>query len=381
MAGCFREVISVHIAEVTVRRLKMRMKEPFSTSFGTMQDKQFLLLEVKDEKGNCGWGESVAFDAPWYTEETVDTNLHIISDFLVPLIIGNVITHPDEVESIFSSIRKNNMAKAAVEGAIWDLYAKRNNLSLAEALGGKRKWIEVGISIGLQASLPALISKVQGYLDEGYKRIKVKIKPGADIELIRGLRTAFPEVPLMADANSAYSLDDIRLLKQLDEYNLLMIEQPLGHDDIIDHAKLQRELKTPICLDESILSLEDVRKAIELGSTKVINVKIGRVGGLSEAKRIHDYCLEKGVPVWCGGMLEAGIGRAHNIALTSLPNFIYPGDTAGSSRYWEKDIIQPEVIVQDGMIPVPTANGIGYEPDLRTIDEFTIGKWHFPSVE
>lgn len=373
--------MKLRIAEVTVRRLKMRMKEPFTTSFGTMQDKQFLVIEVRDEIGNCGWGESVAFEAPWYTEETVDTNVHMINDFLVPLLLGKDITHPDEVGTIFSSIRKNNMAKAAVETAVWDLFAKRNHISLADALGGTRKEIEVGISIGLQASFSELVAKVQGYLDEGYRRIKVKIKPGVDVELLRTLRATFPDVSLMADANSAYSLEDIDLLKELDAFDLLMIEQPLGHDDIVDHAVLQKQLKTPICLDESILSLNDVRKAVALGSTKVINVKIGRVGGLSEAKRIHDYCLEQGVPVWCGGMLEGGIGRAHNIALTSLPNFIYPGDTAGSSRYWEKDIITPEVVVKDGVIAVPTGNGIGYEPDMLAIDEFTIGKWHFTAVE
>ncbi|MFS0687859.1 o-succinylbenzoate synthase [Sporosarcina sp. 179-K 8C2 HS] len=367
----------MQITEVTIRKMKMRMREPFSTSFGTMQDKQFLLLEVHDELGNIGWGESVAFDAPWYTEETVETNLHMLRDFLIPLLLGKEIGHPDDTGPLFAPIRGNNMAKAALECAVWDLFAKRKGIPLAEALGGQRQRIEVGISIGIQKDLASLIDKVQRYLEEGYKRVKVKIKPGADIDVLRGLRSAFPDVPLMADANSAYSLDDIDLLKQLDEFDLLMIEQPLAHDDIVDHAVLQKQLKTPICLDESIHSLEDVRKAVELGSTKVINVKIGRVGGLSEAKRIHDYCMERGVPVWCGGMLEAGIGRAHNIALTSLPNFILPGDTAGSSHYWEKDIIEPEVIVEDGYITVPTTPGIGFMPDLRTIAEFTTDIWHF----
>ncbi len=374
----FREGVSIlRITKVTIRKMKMRMKETFSTSFGTMQDKHFLLLEVYDELGNSGWGESVAFDAPWYTEETVETSLHMLSDFLIPLLLGKEISHPDQVGNLFSPIRGNNMAKASIEGAIWDLYAKRKGISLAEALGGQRERIEVGISIGIQKDLAGLIDKVQRYLEEGYKRIKVKIKPGADVDVLRGLRSAFPDVPLMADANSAYSLGDIDLLKQLDDFGLLMIEQPLAHDDIVDHAVLQKQLKTPICLDESIHSVEDVRKAVELGSTKVINVKIGRVGGLSEAKRIHDYCMEKGVPVWCGGMLEAGIGRAHNIALTSLPNFTLPGDTAGSSHYWKKDIIEPEVIVTDGYITVPTASGIGFTPNLRTIEEFMTDIWHF----
>ncbi|MGN7386577.1 o-succinylbenzoate synthase [Sporosarcina sp. SAFN-015] len=367
----------MRITEVTIRKMKMRMKEPFSTSFGTMQDKHFLLLEARDEIGNTGWGESVAFDAPWYTEETVETSLHMLRDFLIPLLLGKDISHPDDVGSLFAPIRGNNMAKASLEGAVWDLYAKRKGISLAEALGGERQRIEVGISIGIQKNLAALIDKVQRKLEEGYKRIKVKIKPGADVEVLRGLRSAFPDVPLMADANSAYTLEDIDLLKQLDEFGLLMIEQPLAHDDIVDHAILQKQLKTPICLDESIHSVEDARKAVELESTKVINVKIGRVGGLSEAKRIHDYCMGKGVPVWCGGMLEAGIGRAHNIALTSLPNFILPGDTAGSSHYWEKDIIKPEVMVEDGYITVPTSPGIGFSPDFRTIEEFMTDIWHF----
>ena len=237
--------------------------------------------------------------------------------------------------------------------------------------------IEVGISIGIHENVADLVEVVGGFIEEGYKRIKVKIKPGYDIEVIRELRKNFPDMPLMADANSAYTLDDIELLKQLDEFNLTMIEQPLASDDIIDHAKLQKQLKTPICLDESIHSLEDTRKAIELGSTQIINIKIGRVGGLTEAKKIHDYCLKHNVPVWCGGMLESGIGRAHNIALTTLPNFILPGDTAGSSRYWEEDVITPEVVVKDGYITVPTAYGIGYEPNLQAMDKFTVEKMHF----
>lgn len=367
----------MHIKKITIRQMKMTMKSPFATSFGSFQEKEFLLLEVTDELGNTGWGESTAFSAPWYTEETLQTNLHMIRDFLIPLVLNRIIKHPDEVSQIFSPLRKNNMAKAAVEGAIWDLYAKRNKLSLAKALGGTAEKIEVGISIGIQKSTEELIEVVRGYIQEGYKRMKVKIKPGYDVEVIRSLREAFPEVPLMADANSAYTLDDLEVLKQLDKFNLMMIEQPLASDDIIDHAKLQKELKTPICLDESILSLEDARKAIELGSTKIINVKIGRVGGLTESKKIHDYCMKKGIPIWCGGMLEAGIGRAHNIALTSLPNFILPGDTASSSRYWEEDVITPEVIAIDGYITVPDGYGIGYEPNLEVMERYTVEHFTF----
>ncbi|MBB4823677.1 O-succinylbenzoate synthase [Sporosarcina luteola] len=367
----------MEIREITVRRMQMKMKQPFTTSFGTMQDKHFLLIEAKDGSGRSGWGESVAFDAPWYSEETVETNWHIIRDFLVPLLLDAEISHPDEVSGLFSSIRKNNMAKAAVEGAIWDLYAKQHDMPLAKALGGTRHQIEVGISIGIQESLEELTAVVRQYLEEGYKRIKVKIKPGKEIEIVAGLRQAFPDIALMADANSAYTLADTPLLKRLDDFGLMMIEQPLASDDIIDHATLQKELKTPICLDESIHSLEDARKAIELGSTKIINIKIGRVGGLTEAKKIHDYCQGKGVPVWCGGMLEAGVGRAHNIALTSLPNFILPGDTAASSRYWEQDIIRPEVVMEDGYITVPNGPGIGYEPDFESIEQFMTDMWTF----
>jgi O-succinylbenzoate synthase len=369
----------VKITDITIRHLKMTMKSPFTTSFGTFKDKEFLLLEAKNEDGTVGWGESVAFNAPWYNEETLKTNWHMLEDFLIPLILNKEIKHPDEVNQMFAPIRKNNMAKSTIEGAIWDIYAQQTNQSLAQALGGTKDKIEVGISIGIQNSIDELLRVVDGFLKEGYKRIKVKIKPGWDVDVIRSLREHFPNVPIMADANSAYRLKDIDLLKQLDEFDLMMIEQPLASDDIIDHAQLQKELKTPICLDESIHSLEDARKAIELGSTKIINIKIGRVGGLTEAKKIHDYCEEKGVPVWCGGMLESGIGRSHNIALTTLSNFILPGDTAGSNRYWEKDIIRPEVVATDGYIDVPQTPGIGYEVDRETVEAYTVAKKEYRS--
>ncbi|WKA55560.1 o-succinylbenzoate synthase [Planococcus shixiaomingii] len=367
----------MRITEVNVRKMKMMMKSPFTTSFGTFQEKEFLLVEVKDEHGNSGWGESVAFHSPWYSEETVETNLHIIRDFLVPIVLDNDIEHPDEVNELFSHLRKNNMAKSAVEGAIWDVYAKRKGIPLAQALGGTAEKIEVGISIGINENMQELIQTVGGFVKEGYKRIKVKIKPGFDVNVMRELRQQFPDVPMMADANSAYRLEDLDVLKQLDQFGLTMIEQPLASDDIIDHAKLQPHLKTPICLDESIHSLEDARKAVELGSTKIINIKIGRVGGLTEAKKIHDYCLEQKIPVWCGGMLESGIGRAHNVALTTLSNFVLPGDTAGSSRYWDEDIIVPEVTVQDGYITVPKEAGIGYAVNPEALDRITIDKWQF----
>ncbi len=362
------------LTEVIIYTMKMRMKTPFSTSFGTMQNKTFLLIEVKDQNGLTGWGEGVAFDTPWYTEETVQTMKHMLEDYLIPLLLNKEITHPDEVSALFAPIRRNAMAKASIEGAVWDLYAKQNHMSLSRAIGGVQEKIEVGISIGLQKTTEELLAVIKRSLQEGYKRIKVKIKPGNDIELIRAIRTQFPHVPLMADANSAYTLDDLETLKALDAFHLMMIEQPLAHDDIVDHARLQKELKTPICLDESIASFEDARRAIELGSCGVINVKIGRVGGITEAKKIHDYCALKKIPVWCGGMLEAGIGRAHNIALTSLSNFILPGDTSASSRYWEEDIITPEVIVENGYITVPTSPGIGYSVNRNKLEKYCMEK-------
>lgn len=358
------------LTEVKLYTMEMRMKTAFTTSFGTMQDKTFLLIEAKDESGVVGWGEGVAFDTPWYTEETVKTSLHMLQDFLVPMLIGRELGHPDEVTGLFQSIRRNNMAKSAIEGAVWDIYAQLTKQSLAQAVGGTREKIEVGISIGIQPTVGELLQVIAQFLNEGYRRIKVKIKPGRDVHVIRQIRARFPDIPLMADANSAYTIEDIALLKQLDEFNLMMIEQPLAHDDIVDHAILQKQLKTPICLDESITSFDDARKAVKLGSCGIINIKIGRVGGITEAKRIHDYCEAHGIPVWCGGMLEAGIGRAHNIALTSLMNFVMPGDTAASSRYWYEDVIVPEVTVDAGYIYVPKEIGIGYDVNRDIINRY-----------
>ncbi|WP_153730831.1 o-succinylbenzoate synthase [Sporosarcina obsidiansis] len=365
------------IESIQLRRMNMTMKHPFTTSFGTIHDKDFLLATIKDEFGHEGWGESVAFTYPWYSEETTETCIHMIRDFLIPTVLGKTIQHPDEVNDLFAPIRKNNMAKATIEGAIWDLYAKRNKMTLAETLGGTRDQIEVGISIGIEKNVEDLLANVRGFIEEGYKRIKVKIKPGYDVDVIRAIREEFPDVPLMADANSAYTLNDVELLKQLDPFDLMMIEQPLASDDIIDHAVLQKQIETPICLDESIHSLEDARKAVELGSCRIINIKIGRLGGLTEAKKIHDYCAAKGIDVWCGGMLESGIGRAHNVALTTLSNFTLPGDTASSSRYWEQDIIIPEVVAEKGYITVPSDDGIGYKPNMEAINRFTVDQWVF----
>ncbi|MFC7783931.1 o-succinylbenzoate synthase [Rossellomorea sp. GCM10028870] len=362
----------MEIKRIILRQIKMDLLNPFTTSVGTETDKTIILVEVKSASGISGWGESVAITQPIYNEETVETNWHMMSEHLIPLLQGEAVQHPDEVSCRFKKIRGNYNAKAAIEGAVWDLYAKENNLPLAKALGGTKDRIEVGVSVGIQQTETLMLKQIEDYLKEGYKRIKVKIQPGWDIGIIRSIRQEFPKIPLMADANCAYSLNDIEILKALDDFDLMMIEQPLDHDDIIDHAKLQSQLKTPICLDESIHSFEDARKAIELGSCKIINLKIGRVGGLTESRKIHDLCVEHDIPMWCGGMLEAGIGRAHNIAITSLGNFTLPGDTAPSSHYWKRDIIQPEVDMEDGYIVVPEAPGIGYEPDLDQIEALTM---------
>jgi o-succinylbenzoate synthase len=359
------------LQRVTLHHLQMELKAPFTTSFGTFKTKDFILVEALDSEGVVGWGESVAFHSPWYNEETLKTNWHMLEDYLLPLVFKRPIEHPDEINSRFAFIRKNNMAKSAIEGAVWDIYAKKMGMSLSRALGGEKTEIEVGISLGIQESVKDLLNLIDDAVGKGYRRMKVKIKPGWDVDVIREIRRQFPDVPLMADANSAYTWAELDRLKALDEFNLTMIEQPLSPDDIIDHAKLQAQLKTPICLDESIHSYEDARKAIELGSCKIINIKIGRVAGLTESIKIHDLCRENNIPVWCGGMLESGVGRAHNIAITSLDNFTLPGDTAASARYWERDIIEPEVIVKNGLITIPNHPGIGYEINRHQMQAYT----------
>ncbi|PAE21196.1 o-succinylbenzoate synthase [Bacillus sp. 7504-2] len=369
------------IKQVVLHRLQMQLKAPFATSFGTMKDKEFFIIEMVDEAGFRGFGESVAFISPWYTEETVTTVEHIMKDFLIPLLFHAPINHPDDVSVRFSPIKRNNMAKAALEGAVWDLYAKRKKLPLATCLGGGKTTIDVGISIGIQSTIEELLRKIEQYALEGYKRVKLKVKPGYDLEVLKEVRRAFPNLPLMADANSAYTLNDIAHLQRFDDFNLLMIEQPLGQDDIVEHAKLQKELQTPICLDESIYSLDDAKLAIELGACQIINVKVGRVGGLTEAKKINDYCKVHNIPIWCGGMLEAGIGRAHNIAVTALDQFILPGDTSPSNRYWEKDIVVPEVKMEQGVIQVPTTPGIGYEIDWATVEKYRVERLIFENEQ
>ena len=365
------------IKRIELRHTKMELVSPFTTSMGTEYDEEHIMVRV-DADGITGWGESVAEGTPFYSYETVQTAWHILQDFLIPSILGKDITGIDEAISLYSKVRGHMMAKAGLEAALWDLFAKAKNISLSKMLGGSRDKIDVGVSIGIQSSEVELIKKVNGYLNEGYKRIKIKISPGSDIQFVKALRKEFPEILLQVDANSAYELKHIDLFKELDHYNLLLIEQPLGYEDIYDHSKLQRELRTPICLDESIHSLDDTRAAIELDSCRVINIKPGRVGGFTESKLIHDYCASKIIPVWCGGMLESGIGRAGNVALASLPNFTLPGDISASKRYYKEDIVEPEFVVnKDGTMDVPTKAGIGVEVNMKSLDKVTVNKKEF----
>jgi o-succinylbenzoate synthase len=360
------------IERIEIRHIKMELVSPFVTSMGTEYDEEHIIVSV-DAEGVKGWGESVAEGTPFYSYETVPTAWHILKDFLIPSILGKDLKSVDEAIAAYSKVRGHMMAKAGLEAALWDAFAKSKNISLSQMLGGTRKKIDVGVSIGIQDSVPGLIKKVEGYLAEGYKRIKIKIAPGFDMQFIEALRNEFPGLLLQVDANSAYTLDDIDLFKKMDNYGLSLIEQPLGYEDIFDHSKLQREIKTAICLDESIHSLDDTRAAIELGSCRIINIKPGRVGGYTESKLIHDYCASMNIPVWHGGMLESGIGRAGNVALASLPNFTLPGDISASKRYYKQDIVEPEFVVNpDGTMDVPVKPGIGVEVNMKMLDWVTV---------
>ena len=364
----------MRIREITLRELRMKLVTPFETSTMRTDERRIVLVEA-DIDGVTGWGECVAGETPGYSPETTETAWHILRDHLWPLVRGRELSDAATVWDTVEPVRGHNMAKAALESAVWDAEAKQKGMPLAKLLGGAREEIASGVSIGIKESLEDLATAVKNELAAGYQRIKIKIKPGKDLEQVQRLRQDFPRIKLMVDANSAYRASDWPLLKQLDGYHLMMIEQPLGWDDLYSHVELQKKLQTPICLDECIHTLEHAHAAISLGACKIINIKMGRVGGYTVAKQIHDLCMAKGVPVWCGGMLEAGIGRAHNIALSTLPNFILPGDVTASRRYWHEDIIEPEVTVSaQGTIRVPTGPGIGFAPRLDRIERFTVRK-------
>jgi o-succinylbenzoate synthase len=365
------------INRVELREVQMPLVHPFETSFGKTTWRRIVLVRV-DAEGLTGWGEVTAGESPLYSHETFETAWHVLREFLVPWALERVWASPSELAARFRPIRGHNMAKAALENALWVIESQQKGVSLAKAVGGMLEEIPCGVSIGIQSSVEVLLEKIAREVSAGYQRIKVKVKPGWDVNVLDRIRDEFPRISLMADANSAYTLSDLNHLKQFDRFYLMMIEQPLGWDDIIDHARLQRELSTPICLDESIHSADDARKAIELGACKIINVKLGRVGGFTSARRLHEVCRTSNIPVWCGGMLESGIGRAHNVAMSSLPGFTLPGDVSASRRYWTEDIIAPEVTVSaQGTIRVPQTPGLGYEPDLDRIEKVTTRKEQF----
>lgn len=372
----------VKIDRVVIREVRMRLREPFEISNGVTHERRVLLVELHAE-GMVGWGECVAGETPDYSYETTDTAWSILTGLILPRVAGAVVESVAVTErmtagrSVFSGIRGHPMAKAGVEMALWDLEAKASGDPLASLVGGVRESVAVGVSVGLQRTDDELHRKVAGYLEEGYSRIKVKIKPGRDVAMLRGLRERFPDVAVMADANSAYTLRDLPMLKELDEVGLMMIEQPLAHEDYLDHARLQGELQTPICLDESIRSVGDAALALELGACRIINIKPGRVGGLASAKAIHDLCIAHEVPVWCGGMLESGVGRAHNVALASLPGFTLPGDISASRRYWTEDIVTPEFVLDHGGVSVPSGPGIGVELREDLLESLTARREEF----
>jgi O-succinylbenzoate synthase len=349
----------VKIERMELRLVKLPLVHFFETSFGRIDDKHFILVRV-DGEGASGYGECVAEQDPYYSSETNETAWHIIAGFVAPRVLGVDFAHPRDVFPALKAIRGHNMAKAAVEMAAWDLFARQRGEPLSRVLGGTRDRIASGVSIGIQRSLEELTGKVEHELAAGYQRIKIKIKPGWDLAAVEAIRARFGAIPLMVDANAAYTLADADHLARLDRFDLMMIEQPLDYDDIADHAALQRRLKTPICLDESIKTIGIAREAIAAGACRIINIKPGRVGGFGESIRLHDLCASHGIPVWHGGMLESGIGRAANVHLSTLTNFTLPGDIAASRRYFDPDLIEPPIeVAADGTVAVPTAPGIG----------------------
>ena len=351
----------MRIERIELRLLRLPLVRHFETSFGRTIDRQFILVTVEDS-GAVGIGECVADANPYYSAETTSTAWHIIAEFIAPIVLGRQFDHPREIFGALGPIRGHNMAKAAVEMAAWDLFARQQGQPLASVLGGTRTSIESGVSIGIQDSLDELVERVRVEREAGYRRVKIKIKPGWDVDAVARVREACGDVPLMVDANAAYTVKDATHLAALDRFGLMMVEQPLDYDDLRDHATLQRRLSTPICLDESIHSVRVAEDAIAIGACRIINIKPGRVGGHGPSIQLHDLAARHGVPVWHGGMLESGIGRAHNIHLSTLPNFTLPGDVAASRRYYAPDVIDPEIdVAPDGTIAVPTGPGIGVQ--------------------
>lgn len=368
------------LRSVRLSVIRMPLKRPFVTHLGAVSEREAILVEAEGEEGIVGYGEGVAFSSPWYTEETVQTSYHVLRDFLIPILRTQALTHPADAGRLFRSVRRNHMAKSAIETALWDLQAKREGVPLWRLLGGTGDSVPAGVVVATPDP-SAAVAQIEEYLEQGYQRVKVKIRPGQDVEYLARLRKRFPDLSLMADANGAYSLNGADRLKALDEFGLVMIEQPLPAGDLVDHAELQSRLATPIGLDESIATYEDARTALALGSCRAISIKMARVGGLGEAKRIHDLCVARGIPVCAGGMIEFGISRAHNLALASLPGFTIPGDISGSDRFWEEDIIEPAIRVEGGAIALPDRPGIGFEINRKRLREVTLFSEVFPFAQ
>lgn len=361
----------MRLERVDLLLLQLPLLRPFATSSSAKTQISHVLVKAWAE-GLVGWGEAACPAGPYYCEETAETCWHLLRDFLAPAVLGRPWERVEELVAWYSKVKRNHMAKAGLEMACWDLLARAEGQPLHRLLGGTRREILSGVSLGIEPEIDRLFALIKEYLAEGYRRIKLKIAPGADVAVVRAVRQRYPDLPLMVDANAAYSLDDLPLLRQLDAFNLMMIEQPLASGNLVDHATLQRALDTPICLDESIYTAGHARHALELGSCRIINVKVSRLGGLLEARRVHDLCYARGVPVWCGGMHEYGVGRAANLAVASLPGFTIPGDLSGSDKYYAEDLVEPPIRAVDGAIAVPSGPGLGYAVDEERVQKYTV---------
>ncbi|MCJ7737656.1 MAG: o-succinylbenzoate synthase [Anaerolineae bacterium] len=358
----------MRIERIELHRIQLSLVTPFETSFGRMEGRQFILLSLHSGEFT-GWGECTTQMGPWYSSETTETAWHVLSEFLVPQVLGEDIAEPSDIAGRFRRIRGHQMAKATLENAFWDVSAQSQGVPLAGLLGGTVDRVRVGVSIGIRPTLDDLLETVAQRVDEGYGRVKLKIRPGWDVDVVRAVRERWPALPLQVDGNCAYTPERTADLKELDEYELLLIEQPFHHDDLLDHSRLQSQIRTPICLDESIQSPEHARWALDIGACRIINIKVGRVGGLTAARQIHNMCAERGVPVWCGGMLETNVGRATNVAISSLPNFTLPSDISASVRYYQKDIAEPNFDLQDGStLAVPLTPGLGVTVDTERLE-------------
>jgi O-succinylbenzoate synthase len=372
----------LRIERIEIFQIKQSLVSPFVTSFGRQLHRQCIILSLFSD-GLVGWGECPANSSPGYSYETTETAWHILTDFLIPSIIGQELVHPEDLMDWLDPVRGHRMAKAALDQASWDIVAQKEGLSFAEKLAepyaeGSRKKVDVGVSIGIQPTIYQTLQVIDQNLNEGYRRIKLKIRPGHDVTLASEARTSFPDTQIMLDANSAYCLEDAHIFQSLDEFDLLMLEQPLGYEDIYEHSLLRPKIKTPLCLDESIHSVDQTRLALAINACDIINIKPARVGGWTEARKIHDLCLERGIPVWCGGMLETGVGRAGQLALASLPGFILPGDISATERYYAEDIARPDFTLNgDSTINVPSSPGLGVEVDLKRLNSATVRRASF----